>query len=92
MSLIIVDDEFDRGVERMLDMSEELQEILEQYSTTIQDLMSDGIKDVAIDNVLIEKLKELGTYYKTMTETVKNIEDNTTQFLKEIDTADSFSF
>jgi hypothetical protein len=89
MSLIIVDEEFNRGVIRILDMSVELQEIMKLYSDIIQKLMSDGIKDIAIDNVLIGKVNRLNTYSTAMTAIIRSVTDTTSQFLKEIDEADS---
>lgn len=92
MSLIIVDEEFERGAKRIKDMSDEILNIFVCYSKAIQTLTMEGICDVAVNNVLSEKLEILDTYAKTLADISSSIVNHTNEFIDDIDEADSFLY
>lgn len=92
MSLIVADEEFERGAIRIRDMSEELNEIFNTYSTIIQNLKKEGICDIAIDNVLTAKLDKLMSYGKEFNEISSFLVNKTENFLVDIDEADAYLY
>lgn len=92
MSLIVADEEFERGANRILDMSEELKEILLSYSGIIDTLLKTGINDIAIDNVLSGKMETLTSYTKEFTEISASLVEKTKTFLVDIDEADAYLY
>lgn len=92
MSLVIADEEFERGAKRILDMSDELTDIFRTYSSIIQELLKKGICDTAINNVLTEKLETLEKYAKDFVEISTLIVDHTKTFLTDIDEADAYLY
>jgi hypothetical protein len=92
MSLIVADEEFERGASRIFEMSEEIKEILLSYSKIIEALMKDGINDILIDNVLSDKMNTLSSYRKEFTEISASLVEKTKAFIEDIDEADAYLY
>jgi hypothetical protein len=92
MRLIVADEEFERGAKRISDMSEELNEIFNNYSTVILELKKEGICDIAINNVLTAKLEKLMSYGKEFNEISAFLVKKTETFLVDIDEADAYLY
>lgn len=92
MSLIIADEEFERGAKRIQDMSEELNKIFCSYAEIIQELQKEGICDIAINNVLTDKVDALTSYAKEFTKVSAVLVEKTKTFLVDIDEADEYLY
>lgn len=92
MSLIVADEEFERGAKRIGDISEELNEIFRSYSTIVQVLQKEGICDTAIDTVLADKIDTLTSYMVEFSTISALLTKKTKAFLKDIDEADAYLY
>jgi len=92
MSLIIADEEFERGASRIHDMSEELLNIFASYAAVIRELKNEGICDVLVTNVLEEKVTTLNTYTDLLVNITDGMVKYTNDFISDIDDADSYLY
>lgn len=92
MSLIVADEEFSRGASRIRDMSDELLDIFTLYGKIIDELTKKGICDVAVHNVLAEKVAALSGYADSLSNITDRIVNVTNDFIADIDEADSYLY
>jgi hypothetical protein len=92
MSLIVADEEFSRGASRIRDMSDELLDIFALYSKIIDELTNKGICSNSVQNVLAEKVTTLSGYSNLLSGITSRIVNETTDFIADIDEADSYLY
>lgn len=92
MNLMIADEEFERGAKRILDMSEELNDIFHIFALTIFKLRREGICDIAINSVLAGKVQSLTANANEFSQISAVLVDRTKAFLVDIDKADAYLY
>lgn len=92
MSLIVADEEFWRGAERIQDMSDEILDIFTLYSKIIFEIIEKGICDVLVYKVLVEKVTTINKYADLLSNISERIVNLTNDFITDIDEADSYLY
>lgn len=92
MGFIVADEEFQRGATRIQSISDELCTIFDEVNTTIQNVTDDGINDILIHNELMALITKVDSFSTAVQEIASSVTSDTTCFISDVDTADSYLY